>query len=54
MPEIWRRPYRFSTFERSKSQSVVLTEAARDAYRQLDRDGWKTQDIAALVEYGRR
>lgn len=45
MPEIWRRPYRFST---------IRTQAARDAYRQLDRDGPKTQDIAALVEYGRR
>jgi 3-hydroxyisobutyrate dehydrogenase len=33
---------------------LPVTEAARDAYRQLDRDGWKTQDIAALVEYGRR
>ena len=38
----------------AKGEPLPVTEAARDAYRQLDRDGWKTQDIAALVEYGRR
>lgn len=32
---------------------LPVTEAARDAYRQMMRDGWKTQDITALVEYGR-
>lgn len=38
----------------AKGELLPVTEAACDAYRQLDRDGWKTQDIAALVEYGRR
>jgi 3-hydroxyisobutyrate dehydrogenase-like beta-hydroxyacid dehydrogenase len=33
---------------------LPVTEAARDAYRQLAADGWQTQDITALVEYGRR
>jgi 3-hydroxyisobutyrate dehydrogenase-like beta-hydroxyacid dehydrogenase len=33
---------------------LPVTEAARDAYRRLAADGWQTQDIAALVEYGRR
>jgi 3-hydroxyisobutyrate dehydrogenase-like beta-hydroxyacid dehydrogenase len=32
---------------------LPVTEAARDAYRQLAADGWQTQDITALVEYGR-
>jgi 3-hydroxyisobutyrate dehydrogenase len=31
---------------------LPVTEAARDAYRQLVQDGWLTQDVAALVEYG--
>ena len=31
---------------------LPVTEAARDAYRQLAQDGWLTQDVAALVEYG--
>jgi 3-hydroxyisobutyrate dehydrogenase-like beta-hydroxyacid dehydrogenase len=33
---------------------LPVTEAARDAYRQVAQDGWLTQDITALVEYGRR
>jgi 3-hydroxyisobutyrate dehydrogenase-like beta-hydroxyacid dehydrogenase len=33
---------------------LPVTEAAREAYRQLAADGWQTQDITALVEYGRR
>ena len=33
---------------------LPVTEAARDAYRQVDQDGWQTQDVAAVVEYGRR
>jgi 3-hydroxyisobutyrate dehydrogenase-like beta-hydroxyacid dehydrogenase len=33
---------------------LPVTEAARDAYRQLAQDGWLTHDVAALVEYGRR
>ena len=33
---------------------LPVTEAARDAYRQLAADGWETQDITAVVEYGRR
>jgi 3-hydroxyisobutyrate dehydrogenase-like beta-hydroxyacid dehydrogenase len=32
---------------------LPVTEAARDAYRQVARDGWETHDITALVEYGR-
>jgi 3-hydroxyisobutyrate dehydrogenase-like beta-hydroxyacid dehydrogenase len=31
---------------------LPVTEAGRDAYRQLAADGWQTQDITALVEYG--
>jgi 3-hydroxyisobutyrate dehydrogenase-like beta-hydroxyacid dehydrogenase len=31
---------------------LPVTEAARDAYRQLAQDGWLTQDVSALVEYG--
>jgi 3-hydroxyisobutyrate dehydrogenase-like beta-hydroxyacid dehydrogenase len=31
---------------------LPVTEAARDAYRQLAADGWQTQDVTALVEYG--
>jgi 3-hydroxyisobutyrate dehydrogenase len=33
---------------------LQVTEAARDAYRQVIQDGWATHDVAALVEYGRR
>lgn len=33
---------------------LPVTEAARDAYRQVAQDGWQTHDITALVEYGRR
>jgi 3-hydroxyisobutyrate dehydrogenase-like beta-hydroxyacid dehydrogenase len=33
---------------------LPVTEAARDAYRRLAQDGWLTQDVAALVEYGWR
>ncbi len=33
---------------------LPVTEAARDAYRQVAQDGWETYDITALVEYGRR
>jgi len=33
---------------------LPVTEAARDAYRQVAQDGWQTHDIAALVEYGWR
>jgi 3-hydroxyisobutyrate dehydrogenase-like beta-hydroxyacid dehydrogenase len=33
---------------------LPVTEAARDAYRQVAQDGWLTHDVAALVEYGRR
>ena len=33
---------------------LPVTEAARDAYRQVDQDGWQTQDVTALVEYGWR
>lgn len=33
---------------------LPVTEAARDAYRQVAQDGWVTNDVTALVEYGRR
>jgi 3-hydroxyisobutyrate dehydrogenase-like beta-hydroxyacid dehydrogenase len=33
---------------------LPVTEAARDAYRQVAQDGWFTHDVAALVEYGWR
>jgi 3-hydroxyisobutyrate dehydrogenase-like beta-hydroxyacid dehydrogenase len=33
---------------------LPVTEAARDAYRQVVQDGWETQDITAVVEYGQR
>ena len=33
---------------------LPVTAAARDAYRQGARDGWVTNDVTALVEYGRR
>jgi 3-hydroxyisobutyrate dehydrogenase-like beta-hydroxyacid dehydrogenase len=33
---------------------LPVTEAARDAYRQLTQDGWQTHDVSALVEYGWR
>jgi 3-hydroxyisobutyrate dehydrogenase-like beta-hydroxyacid dehydrogenase len=33
---------------------LPVTEAARDAYRQVVQDGWLTHDVAALVEYGWR
>jgi 3-hydroxyisobutyrate dehydrogenase-like beta-hydroxyacid dehydrogenase len=33
---------------------LPVTAAARDAYRQVARDGWVTNDVTALVEYGRR
>jgi 3-hydroxyisobutyrate dehydrogenase-like beta-hydroxyacid dehydrogenase len=34
--------------------ALLVTESARDAYRQLAADGWQTQDVSAVVEYGRR
>jgi 3-hydroxyisobutyrate dehydrogenase-like beta-hydroxyacid dehydrogenase len=33
---------------------LPVTEAARDAYRRVTQDGWQTQDVTALVEFGRR
>jgi len=33
---------------------LPVTEAARDAYRQVVQDGWETHDVTALVEYGWR
>jgi 3-hydroxyisobutyrate dehydrogenase-like beta-hydroxyacid dehydrogenase len=33
---------------------LPVTEAARDAYRQVAQNGWLTNDVAALVEYGWR
>ena len=32
---------------------LPVTEAARDAHRQMAEDGWATHDVTALVEYGR-
>ena len=55
----------FSSVQAAKDVSLALdlakggaplpvTEAARDAYRQVAQDGWQTHDITALVEYGWR
>jgi 3-hydroxyisobutyrate dehydrogenase-like beta-hydroxyacid dehydrogenase len=33
---------------------LPVTEAARDAYRQVAQDGWHSRDVSALVEYGWR
>jgi 3-hydroxyisobutyrate dehydrogenase-like beta-hydroxyacid dehydrogenase len=33
---------------------LPVTEAARDAYRQVAQDGWQVHDIASLIEYGWR
>jgi 3-hydroxyisobutyrate dehydrogenase-like beta-hydroxyacid dehydrogenase len=55
----------FTSFQAAKDVSLALdlakggaplpvTEAARDAYRQVAQDGWQTHDITALVEYGWR
>jgi 3-hydroxyisobutyrate dehydrogenase-like beta-hydroxyacid dehydrogenase len=33
---------------------LPVTEAARDAYRQVAQDGWLMHDVAAVVEYGWR
>jgi 3-hydroxyisobutyrate dehydrogenase-like beta-hydroxyacid dehydrogenase len=38
----------------AKDAPPPVTEAARDAYRQVVQDGWVTHDVTALVEYGRR
>ncbi len=32
---------------------LPVTEAARDAYRQVVQDGWQTHDVTTLIEYGR-
>jgi 3-hydroxyisobutyrate dehydrogenase-like beta-hydroxyacid dehydrogenase len=55
----------FTSVQATKDVSLVLdlakggallpvSEAARDAYRQVAQDGWRTHDVTALVEYGWR
>jgi 3-hydroxyisobutyrate dehydrogenase-like beta-hydroxyacid dehydrogenase len=55
----------FTTVQAAKDVSLALdlakdvaplpvTEAARDAYRQVAQDGWQTHDVTAIVEYGWR
>jgi 3-hydroxyisobutyrate dehydrogenase-like beta-hydroxyacid dehydrogenase len=39
---------------KSSRAPLPVTDAARDAYRQVAQDGWEMHDITALVEYGRR
>lgn len=44
----------FLDLAKGSGASLPVTEAARDAYRQVAHDGWETHDVTALVEYGRR
>lgn len=44
----------FLDLAKGSGAPLPVTEAARDAYRQVAQDGWETHDITALVEYGRR
>ena len=44
----------FLDLAKGSEAPLPVTEAARDAYRQVAQDGWETHDITALVEYGRR
>jgi 3-hydroxyisobutyrate dehydrogenase-like beta-hydroxyacid dehydrogenase len=44
----------FLDLAKGSGAPLPVTEAARDAYRQVARDGWETHDVTALVEYGRR
>jgi 3-hydroxyisobutyrate dehydrogenase len=44
----------FLDLAKGSGAPLPVTEAARDAYRQVAQDGWETHDVAAVVEYGRR
>jgi 3-hydroxyisobutyrate dehydrogenase-like beta-hydroxyacid dehydrogenase len=44
----------FLDLAKGSGAPLPVTEAARDAYRQVAEDGWETHDVAAVVEYGRR
>jgi 3-hydroxyisobutyrate dehydrogenase-like beta-hydroxyacid dehydrogenase len=44
----------FLDLAKGSGAPLPVTEAARDAYRQVAQDGWETHDITALVEYGLR
>jgi 3-hydroxyisobutyrate dehydrogenase-like beta-hydroxyacid dehydrogenase len=44
----------FLDLAKGRGAPLPVTEAARDAYRQVAQDGWDTHDVTALVEYGRR
>jgi 3-hydroxyisobutyrate dehydrogenase-like beta-hydroxyacid dehydrogenase len=44
----------FLDLAKGSGAPLPVTEAARDAYRQVVQDGWETHDVTALVEYGRR
>jgi 3-hydroxyisobutyrate dehydrogenase-like beta-hydroxyacid dehydrogenase len=43
----------FLDLAKGSGAPLPVTEAARDAYRQVVQDGWETHDVTALVEYGR-
>lgn len=43
----------FLDLAKGSGAPLPVTEAARDAYRQVAQDGWETHDVTALVEYGR-
>jgi 3-hydroxyisobutyrate dehydrogenase-like beta-hydroxyacid dehydrogenase len=44
----------FLDLAKGSGAPLPVTEAARDAYRQVVQDGWDTHDITALVEYRQR
>jgi 3-hydroxyisobutyrate dehydrogenase-like beta-hydroxyacid dehydrogenase len=44
----------FLDLAKGSGAPLPVTEAARDAYRQVVQDGWETHDVTGLVEYGRR
>jgi 3-hydroxyisobutyrate dehydrogenase-like beta-hydroxyacid dehydrogenase len=44
----------FLDLAKGSGAPLPVTEAARDAYRQVAQDGWETHDVTALVEYGLR
>jgi 3-hydroxyisobutyrate dehydrogenase-like beta-hydroxyacid dehydrogenase len=44
----------FLDLAKGSGAPLPVTEAARDAYRQVALDGWETHDVTALVEYRRR
>ena len=44
----------FLDLAKGSGAPLAVTEAARDAYRQVAQDGWEMHDVTALLEYGRR